>query len=243
DEVIALLELKHLLACYPNQLSGGQRQRVAIARALLTTPKLLLMDEPLAALDMDGKARILLYLQKLHKQLQIPVIYVTHALEEATRLADYLVIMDKGQVLAKGTPNETLSQPNLPKSLTQGISVVIDAVIGEIDSAWHLAKAEFAGGYLWIKDQYFHRGQPVRLRIFARDVSLAKQCGESSMQNTLPGNIENISADNHPALARVHIRVGQTLILAELTKKAVNALALANGNPIFVQIKSAGLAR
>lgn len=243
DEVVELLGLKHLLNRSPSNLSGGQRQRVAIARALLTTPKLLLMDEPLAALDIDSKAQILPYLERLHQQLKIPMIYVTHSLEEATRLADYLVILDKGKVIAKGTPNETLSQPNLPKSLTQGISVVINAVISETDPQWHLAKAEFDGGHLWIKDQYFQIGQAVRLRIFARDVSLAKQRGDSSIQNILTGNIEHTSEDNHPALARVHVRVGQTLILAELTKKAANELQLTNGDTVFVQIKSAGLVR
>lgn len=243
DETVSLLGLQHLLSRRIESLSGGQRQRVAIARALLTAPKLLLMDEPLISLDMDSKANILPYLEQLHRQLSIPIIYVTHSPDEATRLGDYLVIMDKGQVIAQGKPNDTLSQSHLPKALRQNACTLIDTVISEIDTQWHLAKADFDGGHLWINQQHFEKGQKIRLRIFAADVSIALQREVSSIQNILAGKIEKICPDTHPALAQVHVRIGQTLVLARLTQKALSELALVTKQAVFVQIKSVAVSK
>ena len=147
----------------PDRLSGGERQRVAIARALLTAPRLLLMDEPLAALDHARKQEILPYLERLHDELEIPVLYVSHAPDEVARLADHLVVLEAGRALAQGPLAETLARLDLPIRLGEDAGVVLDAVVAEHDTQWHLARVDFAGGSLWVRDQR-HPGRPPRAR-------------------------------------------------------------------------------
>src|SRR5512146_1124482 len=176
EQVVEWLGLGRLIERNdPSQLSGGERQRVAIGRALLTSPRILLMDEPLSALDTTSKQEILPYLERLHRELEIPVLYVSHALDEVARLADHLVLMDKGKVIASGALGETLARLDLPTAHFDDAGAVIEAAVAQHDEAYHLTRLDFAGGHLWVSkvDQPF--GTRMRARVLARDASIAMQ--------------------------------------------------------------------
>ena len=247
DQVVDLLGIGGLMARRPATLSGGERQRVAIARALATSPRLLLMDEPLAALDAQRKADILPYLERLHEALEIPVIYVSHALDEVARLADHLVLMDAGRVLANGPLADLLARLDLPLARGEDAGVVLDGVVGERDERWQLARLEVGGASgrdcsLWARDQGLPIGRRVRLRVLARDVSLTRspQTG-TSIGNQLRGTVEAIADDTHPALALVRVRVGAVALVARLTRRSAHALELTPGMAVWAQVKSVAL--
>lgn len=242
DQSIELLGIGHLLDRKPDLLSGGERQRVAIARALAVSPRLLLMDEPLAALDLKRKREILPYLERLRDELAIPIIYVSHSPDEVARLADYIVAMEGGRALAQGPLADTLTRTDLPIRIGEDVCAIVEAVIAEVDSDWHLARVEFPGGSLWFRDPGLAEGRRVRVRVFARDVSLTRQHPEqSSIQNVLPGTVETIGPDEHPGLAIVRIHLGETKLLARLTKRAVAELNLATDQDIWIQVKAVSL--
>ena len=226
------------------QLSGGEQQRVAIARALATKPELLLMDEPLAALDWQRKQEILPWLERLQRHLSIPMVYVTHSIDEVLRLADHVVILDAGHVHSQGPLSQVLARTDTPLAQADEASVVIEAQVTSIESQWHLAHARFDGGELTVRDSGLTVGQSVRLRLLARDVSITTQpAHHTSIQNQLVGAIEHIAPTNHPAQALVQMRCGSALVLGRVTQKAVHALRLEVGTPIWAQIKSVALAR
>jgi molybdate transport system ATP-binding protein len=244
DPIIDLLGIRALLDRKPDGLSGGERQRVAIARALAVDPKLLLMDEPLAALDLKRKQEILPYLDRLQATLEIPILYVTHSPDEVVRLAHHLVVMDAGSVVASGELADTLSQLDLPVKLGQEAGVVIESVVGSIESQWHLTRMDFDGGSVWIRDPGLALGAKARVRILASDVSLAReQPGKSSIQNVLQGQIDAMKDDEHPGLVLVRVKVGGTALLARVTKRAVSELTLKVGDTVWTQVKSVALAR
>ncbi|RDE18272.1 molybdenum ABC transporter ATP-binding protein [Motiliproteus coralliicola] len=239
EQAIELLQIGELLERMPDRLSGGERQRVAIARALAAGPQLLLMDEPLSALDLKRKREILPYLEQLHDQLQIPILYVTHAPDEVARLADHLVLLEQGRVLASGPLDQTLSRLDLPLRKDEDAGVVIKATVAEKDSRWHLARAQFDGGSLWVKDSGLPLDKPVRLRVLARDISLAlEQHPDQSIQNLLPARIAEIVSNDHPAVALVRAEVGTTSLLARVTSRALDSLGLKVGSSVWLQIKS-----
>lgn len=239
DEAVAWLGLDHLLERHPAGLSGGQRQRVAIARALLRSPRLLLLDEPLAALDLRSKAEILPYLERLHDTLDIPLIYVTHSVDEVARLADHLVVMDSGRVLASGSLTETMARLDLPILHEENAGIVCEATVAEKDERWHLARAEFPGGSLWIRDDDLSVGRRLRLRVQARDVSLTlAQPERTSILNLLPAVVTEVVCDGHQAQRLVKVQVGATDFLARVTARSVEALGLAPGAEVWVQVKS-----
>ena len=244
DQVVALLGIGHLLARRPGTLSGGERQRVAIARALATSPRLLLMDEPLAALDAARKAEVLPYLDRLHEELGIPIVYVSHAVDEIARLADHLVLLDAGRVLADGPLADMLARLDLPLAHGDEAGVVLAGVVGERDAQWQLARLDVDGGAcgFWARDAGLPVGRRVRLRVLARDVSLAHTPpAGTSIGNQLRGTVEAIADDDHPALALVRVRVGAAPIVARLTKRSAHALALAVGQPVWAQVKTVAL--
>ena len=244
DQVVELLGIGHLLDRRPDTLSGGERQRVAIARALATSPQLLLMDEPLAALDAKRKAELLPYLDRLHQELGIPIVYVSHAIDEVARLADHLVLMDAGRVLADGPLPDMLARLDLPVAFGDDAGVVLDAVVGERDAQWQLARLDVDGEAcrLWSRDAGLPVGRRVRLRVLARDVSLARtpQTG-TSIGNQLQGHVEAIADDDHPALALVRVRIGTAPLVARLTRRSAHALGLAVGLPVWAQVKTVAL--
>jgi molybdate transport system ATP-binding protein len=199
------------------------------------------MDEPLAAVDLKRKQEILPYLERLHDELDIPVLYVSHASDEVARLADYLVAMERGRVLASGPLADTLARLDLPIRLGEDTGAILDATVGAVDHHWHLARVDFAGGNLWARDQGLAVGRRVRVRVLARDVSLAEQPGTSSIQNVLRGRVDAVGDDEHPGVALVRVRVGATLLLARLTKRAAASLDVTPGRELWVQVKSVAL--
>ncbi|AOX99837.1 molybdenum ABC transporter ATP-binding protein [Jeongeupia sp. USM3] len=241
DQAIELLGIGYLLERKPDRLSGGERQRVGIARALAVSPRLLLMDEPLAALDLKRKREILPYLERLHDELDVPIFYVSHSPDEVARLADHLVAMEGGRVQASGSLAETLARLDLPIRLGEDAGAILNATVGAVDKEWHLARVDFTGGSLWARDHGLAIGRHVRVRILARDVSLAEQPGDSSIQNVLRGQIDAVGDDEHPGVALVRVRIGAEIILARLTKRAVNALNVIPGRELWVQVKSVAL--
>lgn len=240
--ILELLGIGHLLERRPAGLSGGERQRVAIARALLTRPRLLLMDEPLAALDQARKEEILPYLEGLHRELGIPVLYISHAPDEVARLADHLVVLDSGRVLAAGPLSDTLARLDLPIRLGEDAGVVIEARVAVRDPEWHLARVDFAGGALWVRDRGHPLGESVRVRILARDVSIAREPLQgTSILNALPVAVTGLAPDTHPALRLVQVTAQGVPLLARLTARSVAALELAPGAQVWVQIKAVAL--
>ena len=242
DQAIALLGLRDLLGRPAGRLSGGERQRVAIARALAVGPRLLLMDEPLSALDLRRKLEILPYLERLHEALEIPLLYVTHSADEVARLADHLVVLEAGRSRAHGPLRETLVRLDLPIRLDEDVGAVLDGTVTALDAPWHLARIEFPGGGLWTPDRGLEVGRRVRVRVLARDVSLAREApARSSIQNVLEGTVDALGDDDHPGLGLVRVRLGGSAVVARLTRRAVAELELAPGQRVWVQVKSVAL--
>ncbi|MBF0163278.1 MAG: molybdenum ABC transporter ATP-binding protein [Magnetococcales bacterium] len=242
DRAIELLGIGGLLERRVTNLSGGERQRVAIARALAVSPELLLLDEPLAALDMARKQEILPFLERLHRELTMPVVYVSHAPDEVARLADHLVVLEAGRVVAEGPLGVTLARLDPPVRLGEESGVVLETVIGARDEVWQLCRADFPGGTLWIRDHGLALGQRARVRVLARDVSLAlEHHPHTSIQNILPGVVNALAEDQHPANTLARVLVGETPLVARITRRSAAHLELTPGKPIWVQVKSVAL--
>ena len=242
EQLLELLGIAQLLGRQPATLSGGERQRVAIARALATSPQMLLMDEPLSALDAERKAEVLPYLDRLQAHLDIPVLYVSHALDEVARLASHLVLLRAGRVLAQGATATMLSRLDLPLSQGDTATAVIDARVLAHDAATHLSTLAFAGGHLrLITPQPPVVGSQRRLRIQARDVSLCLQPPQhSSILNTLSATVQSVREDT-PGYAMVAVRTGHTHLLARISQYSAQQLHLETGQSLFIQVKSVAL--
>ena len=244
QQAVALLGLEGLLQRRPQHLSGGERQRVAIARALLTSPRILLLDEPLSALDAPRKAEILPYLERLHGELQIPIIYVSHALDEVIRLADHLVLLDNGRALASGALQAILPRLDLPLAQGDDASVVIDGIAAEYDSGYQLLNLRLPHSdvCLRVAHQPIAPGQALRLRIQARDVSLSlQQPQHSSILNLLPVQVVAVAAADNPAHLLVHLDMQGSALLARITRYSSDHLELHPGQALWAQIKSVAL--
>ena len=239
---IDLLGIGALLERTTKQLSGGERQRVAIARALATQPRLLLLDEPLAALDHARRQDILPWLERLRDELKTPMLYVTHSSDEVARLADTLVVLDAGQVNACGPVAEVLAGLDIPVVLGDEAGALLSARIEVRDAGWHLAQLKFNGGSLWVRDTGLPLGQLVRVRVLARDVSIAlDKPSQTSIQNLLPCVVLAMGPDTHPSQALVRLRCGESILLARVTSRAVNDLQLTLGMQVWAQVKSVAL--
>ena len=210
DTVVDLLGIGALMAARPATLSGGERQRVAIARALATGPRLLLLDEPLAALDAARKAEVLPYLERLQRTLALPMVYVTHALDETARLADHLVLMDRGRVQAAGPLAELLARPELPLARLDEAGSVIHATVERHEPGYALTRIAFDGGALWVGETPLPPGEPVRARVLARDVSVSRvQPTDTSVLNVLPARLHSHSAEAGARVVRVELVDGE----------------------------------
>lgn len=242
DACIDLLGIRALLERAPERLSGGERQRVAIARALLTRPRLLLMDEPLAALDLKRKLEILPYLEKLHDELDIPVLYVSHAPDEVARLADHLVLMEGGRVVASGPLMETLARADLPPAFADDAGVVLEARLAAHE-ADGLSRLSIPGGELLVSRLEAPPGKRLRCRIHARDVSLAltPPVG-SSILNTLPARVAAVVDTDTPGhvLVQLELAAGARL-LARITERSRQALGIQPGQALVAQVKAVAL--
>ena len=242
DRMVELLGIGNLLERRPESLSGGERQRVAIARALCVNPKVLLMDEPLSALDQARKREILPFLERLHEELEIPILYVTHSEEEVVRLADHLVLLESGRVRAQGPMSDLLSRLDPGVRLGEDPGAVLEGVVGERDGIWHLARIDFPGGALWARDTGIATGRSVRLRVLARDVGLSLEPPrDTSILNLLPAMVEEVGEDDHPGLALARVRVGSTALLARLTRRSAAGLGIEPGRRVWAQVKSVAL--
>lgn len=241
QQVLSLLGIEHLLAQYPSSLSGGEKQRVAIARALLRQPRILFMDEPLAALDYKRKQEILPYLESLSQVCKIPIIYITHSLEEVARLADYIVLMDEGRVVVDGELQEVLSRVDLPISLDNDLGVVLKAQVLEKDARWYLMLTQFSGGGLWVKDNHLAIGDLLRIRILAKDVSLSLTPQDSSILNSLPAEVMEVVDDVDAAMALVRLKMGDSILISRVTRRSVDYLGLVPKLAVWAQIKSVAI--
>jgi molybdate transport system ATP-binding protein len=242
EAAIELLGLQDLLTHATEQLSGGQRQRVAIARALLTNPRLLLLDEPLASLDLESRAEILPHLERLHAELQMPVIYVSHAIHEVMRLADELVLLQDGAVRAAGPLNDLLVRPDLPLAHLAEAGVVLTGRVSGHDDTHHLSLLEVAGAPFAISRRQVPVGTTLRLRVEARDVSLALLRPErSSINNIVAARVLDVHDDRDRAQQLVRLQAGDATLLARITRRSVAQLGIAPGLVVYAQIKSVAL--
>ncbi|HEX7054867.1 MAG TPA: molybdenum ABC transporter ATP-binding protein [Burkholderiales bacterium] len=243
-QAIEILGIGHLLERRPGALSGGEKQRVAIGRALLASPGMLLLDEPLAALDAPRKAEILYYVERLRDEVRIPIVYVSHSLEEVIRVADAMVLMSEGRVLAAGPVREMTSRVELRPYLGrhEGGAVIEGRVVGQ-DLESGLARVEFAGGALEIPDVEALPGEAVRIRIRARDVSLALARPEGvSIRNIVPGTVVALGESEGPSLD-VSLDLGGTPLIARITRKSAEELGLRPGLAVFALVKSVSIDR
>ena len=241
-DIVEMLGIDHLLKRRVQQLSGGERQRVAIARALATRPGVLLLDEPLASLDLSRRQEILPWLERLRDELHIPMLYVTHAADEVARLADHLVVMAAGHIVAQGDAASVMGRIDPPVIDGHEAAALITGHVAACETQWHLARVDFEGGSLWVRDDGLRTGRQVRLRVLARDVSVATQePAYTSIQNQLRGRIDAITQDQHPSQSLVRIQVGATYLIARLTNKAIHQLGLQLDTPVWAQVKSVAL--
>jgi len=239
EEVAALLGLDALLARRPAGLSGGERQRVALGRALLSRPHLLLLDEPLAALDAARRAEVLPFLARLRDAARVPMIYVTHALDEVDALADRLVLLEAGRVLAEGAVAELAARTDLPLALRRDAGVLIPCILAAHDEARGLSRLEFDGGALLVPLRAGPIGQHIRIRLRARDVAVATAAPLGlSLQNVLPATLLEIGPTGSPQEVFLRLAVGPTVLLARITRDSVAQLGLAPGQAVFALAKA-----
>lgn len=244
DHVVGLLGLSDLLNRRPGALSGGERQRVALGRALLSNPRALLLDEPLASLDGHRKDEVMRYIELMRDEIRIPVVYVSHAVEEVVRLADTVVLMSSGRVIAVGEVEEVMGRPDLRAAAgTFEGGAVIDAKVAAHDMQYELATLAFEGGSLTVTNIDALVGEPVRVRIRARDVSIALEMPQRvSIQNILRGRIATIDTGNN-GIVNVSIAIGAATLRSRITRRATEQLQLRPGLEVYAMIKAVSLDR
>lgn len=254
QSVINTLKLGGLLQQYPEQLSGGQQQRVAIARALLSQPTLLLFDEPLASLDIKSRHEILPFLASLHRDFSVPILYISHSPEEVQRLADFMVLMENGAVIAQGAINNILTHADLPLIHQNDAGAILHGTVTQHDNHYALTELTVPGGTLSVSmsastskltanpTSRLQPGSDVRVRILARDVSIAlDNYTNSSISNRLTAQIIALMEDPDPAQLIVQLQLGSDIILARITRRSADRLKLVEGQSVIAQIKSVAL--
>lgn len=244
EQAVELLGIAHLLQRLPGKLSGGEQQRVGIARALLTSPRLLLLDEPLASLDLKRKHEVLPYLERLHQELAIPIVYVSHSPDEVARLADHLVLLEDGKVSASGPLKETLLRADLPFVFEDDAEAVVDGLVSGHDQAYGLLALQLSGSAICLQLPHgsLPLGKSVRVKIKARDVSLSlQQAEDSSVLNLLPAQVLDWIAVAEQAHVLVRLQVGGEQLLARITRYSFDCLHIQPGQALWAQVKSVSL--
>jgi len=242
DEVVELLGIGALLARRPHTLSGGERQRVAIGRALLAQPRLLLMDEPLAGLDDTRKAEILPYLAQLKTALRLPVIYVTHALDEVNRLADQIVLIEAGHVVGHGTVSEVAARTDLPLAQRDDAGALLLCRVAAHDKDRVLTRLEGGGATFWVPLLDAPLQAERRIRIPAREVILAGKSPDAiSVHNIVPGTVRRITGEGARRSVLVEIALPSGTLLGRVTPDAISRLALSPGVSVLALIKSTSI--
>ena len=241
DEVAQVLNLEALLKRRPEKLSGGERQRVAIGRALLTSPKLLLMDEPLASLEMQLKAEIIPFIKKIENEFKTPIVYVTHSMNEVLQLVDTMVILKSGKIENIGSVEEVFSDVRSRESLSdEQLGAVLETLVLEHDEGFGLTKLDFMGQILHVPRQNIPVGQSLRVHIHSRDVSLstASPEGATSVLNILRAKVKKVGdIDLKKYSVDIELDAGRP-ILATITRKSLDNLNLQPGQPVYVHIKA-----
>lgn len=242
-QMVALLGIGHLLPRKPAGLSGGEKQRVAIGRALLSSPRLLLMDEPLAALDQARKAEIMPYIERLRDEVRIPIVYVSHSVAEVSRLATDIVVLAGGRVAAAGPTAEIAQRLDLiPADEREEGGVVLGMTVKAYNATFDLTVLGSAAGIAQVQGRIAESGRPVRVRVRARDVMIATEEPRGiSALNVFRGHVAGIE-DNDRSSVTVRIDCGGMPLLARITRQSVAALGLAKGMPVFAVIKAVSVA-
>lgn len=238
DSVVQLLGIGHLLDRRPSGLSGGEKQRVAIGRALLTSPAMLLMDEPLASLDPQRKNEVLPFISRLSSEYKIPILYVSHLIDEILNLADQLVIMDQGAVIASGAPEDLLSRPDLQKHISiDDRGSVISGIVDEPSDGAGLTQLRFGSLKMTVAPVQAPKGMPIRVRIAAKHVGIAlKKPEDTSFHNIFRGKIQSI-VDDGGAFVDVYVDIGRPL-LSRITRYSCHRLDLHEEKEVYTMIKS-----
>lgn len=244
DQVTELLDIAPLLSRRPGTLSGGERQRVAIGRALLSAPRMLLMDEPLAALDAARKAEILPYLERLRDEAGLPILYVSHSITEVARLATTVLLIDQGRVAAQGPVEAILADPSAAPALgLREAGAILPATLTDQEEGDGLSRLTTSAGPIWLPRLDAAVGTVVRVRIAAQDIMLARQRPEAiSALNILPATVTALRLGDGPG-ALVQVRAGDDLLLARITRRSVQALDLHPGTQVFAILKSVSVAQ
>ncbi|GAC14633.1 molybdenum ABC transporter ATP-binding protein [Aliiglaciecola lipolytica] len=242
SQIITLLQLTPLLKRTPNTLSGGEQQRVAIARALATQPDLLLMDEPLSALDEKLKSEFLAYLEKLLIQLSIPVVYVSHSKAELARLSSQVVLINRGEVVGQGPSANVLTDLNQPLMLSSDLQTVLHGEVKAFDTQNQVAEIDTDAGPLYLSQISNSVGEHLKVVIHAKDVSVAlSNAQDTSILNILPATVEEFKFTENASVI-LKLRVGRRFILSQITQKSFNQLKIVKQLPLFAQIKAVVLA-
>ena len=244
DRVVDLLALRPLLRRKPHSLSGGEKQRVAIGRALLAQPRILLMDEPLAALDVARRSEILDYVERLRDEVHIPIVYVSHSVAEISRIADSVVVLDDGRCVAFGPVDDVLARPELtPAPERYEAGVTLDAVVAAHDTEDQLTTLDFEGGCLLVPRTRASIGERTRVRIRARDVALSiRRPADISVLNVLPARVI-VAEPREGAYVDVRLGVGGVTIVARITRRSFHQLGIHAGQQLFALVKAVSVAR
>jgi molybdate transport system ATP-binding protein len=239
EEVVALLGLEHVLARRPGRLSGGERQRVALGRALLARPRLLLMDEPLAALDAARRAEVLPFLARLRDAAAIPILYVTHALDEVDALADQMVLLAEGRVLAQGPVEALAARTDLPLAARRDAGALLTCRIAAHDQARGLTQLDFPGGRFAVPLRAEPIGSQARIRLRARDVAVATEPPRGiSTQNVLAAQLVSVGDATSSPEVFLQLALGPSIILARVTRDSIARLGLRPGLAVWAVIKA-----
>lgn len=244
DPVVEVLGIGHLLDRHPRDLSGGENQRVAIGRALLASPRLLLLDEPLASLDAERKWEIIPFIESIRDGFAIPMIYVSHSVDEILRLADGMVLLADGRVMASGPVEDVLNRPDLVRIAGDGdTGSVVPVTVGAIDNTYGITELAFAGGAFRVTASDLAPGERLRIRVRARDVSIALRRPEDiSVLNVFAGRIAAVDLSAGPQVD-VDVDVGGTTIRSRVTRKSCDDLGLVPGREVYALVKAVAIDR